>query len=232
MLGSARSAFNYRPPAGVVLPSAMAAYSFSEGSGTTSADSSGNGHTLTMNTATFTTGHTGGGITNTAATIGASTNLVPPTAAITMMAWIQALDLTASTSHFAFGFIDSTSGSGRTIAAIYTERADFPPNNVLQCDLRINDTLSGVSGGAMTLNTWTHCAFTYDGTNIRVYVNGSLITTSGSLPGTITTADKFNVAGWTTTSQYDTDVIIDDVRVFNSALSQAQITLAMNTPVS
>src|SRR5438045_5413934 len=82
MLGSARSVLLKKP--GITLPATLAAYSFSEGSGTTTADASGNGHALTLNSATWTTGHTGNGITNSTTGQGAGATFVGPSAAITM----------------------------------------------------------------------------------------------------------------------------------------------------
>lgn len=231
MLGSARSVLMKKASGGSTFPTPLAAYAFNEGSGTTSADATGNGHTLTLNSATWdASGHTGAALTNTASTIGAATLLAAPSATVTIMGWVKPLDLTAGSSHFAFGFVDSA-GTGRTIVAVYTQRGDFPPNDVLQGDVRINDNLSGIGGGAMTLNTWAHVALTYDGSVIRLYKDGVLATSSGSVPGAITAADTFCVAGWTANGEVGTDVVVDDVRIFNTALSQAEIASAMITPV-
>lgn len=216
---------------GVTLPSAYAAYAFSEGSGLTTADASGNGRTLTLNGTSWATGHTGGGITNTTTALGASAAFTAPTSAITLMAWIRPLNLDSGTSHFAFGFI---SLAGSTQAAIFTQRSDFGTSNVLQCDLRLAGNLSAFHGPALTLNTWAHVAVTYDSsaTTLVIYVDGTAVLTSNSASGSVSAGDEFRVAGWNANSPYDTDVIVDDVRVFNSALTSEQVTLAMNTPVS
>jgi len=226
MLGSARSVLLRKP--GVLLPTAIAAYGFSEGSGTTTADSSGNGHTLTLNSATWTTGHTGTGITNTTTGQGASAAFVGPTAAITMMAWVQALDLPAGGTRVAMGIFDS---GGNTDVAIFTERGDFGSPNVLQCDVRIGGSLNAIHGPALTIGVWTHVAITFNGSIVRLYVNGSQYTSS-SVSGSLSTGDRLTVAGTDPFNTYDSDVIIDDARLFNSALDAAQVALAMSTPVS
>ncbi|HET9411712.1 MAG TPA: LamG domain-containing protein [Candidatus Saccharimonadales bacterium] len=226
MLGSARSVLIKKPS--VTLPSALAAYGFSEGSGTTTADSSGNGNTLTLNSTTWTTGHTGGGITNTSTGQGAGRAFVGPSAAITMMAWIQPLDLPVGGSRLAMGLFQT---GGNTDVAIFTERGDFGSPNVLQCDLRIAGSLNAIHGPALTVGVWTHVAITFNGSIARLYVNGSQFTSS-SISGTLSTGDRLTVAGTDPGNSYDSDVIVDDARLFATALDGAQVSFAMATPVS
>jgi hypothetical protein len=234
MLGSARSAFMKKSGSIVTLPSALVAYALNEGTGTTSADASGNGHILTLNNATWTTGHTSNGLTDPGHVAGASTPLNAPAAAITLMGWIKPLDLTpnggATNTHHAFGYIDS---GGSSDVTVFSQRNDgalgFPPN-VLLINIRLGGSLVGVSGNAMTVGVWTHVAVTYDGATIKLYENG-VVTNSVSGSGTVSPGDNLWVAGWSDTS-FNGNLVVDDVRAFNTALSGAQVTLAMNTPVS
>lgn len=225
MLGSARSVLMRAP--GVTLPTTLAAYGFSEGSGTTAAPT-GPGPTLTLNSATWTTGHTGTGIVNTTTGPGAGAAFVGPTTAITMMAWIQPLDLPSGSTRLAMGIFDT---GGNTDVGIFTERGDFGSPNVLQCDLRIGGSLNAIHGPALTLNTWVHVAITFNGTVARLYVNGSLYTSS-SISGTLSPGDRLAIAGSDPANTYDSDVVMDDARLFGAALDAAQISLAMSTPVS
>lgn len=226
MLGSARSVL--MKTSGVPLPTALATYGFSEGSGTTTADTSGNSHTLTLNSSTWTTGHTGSGITNTTTGQGAGAAFVGPTAAITMMAWIQPLSLPASGTRVALGIFDT---GGNSDVAIFTERGDFGTANLLQCDLRIGGTLHPIYGPALTVSTWIHVAITFDGSTVVLYLNGSSYTSS-TISGALSPGDRLAVAGSDPANTYGSDVIIDDVRLFNTALSAAQVSSAMSTPVS
>lgn len=227
MLGSARSVLMKKPA--VALPtSIMAAYGFSEGSGTTTADTSGHGHTLTLNSATWATGHTGTGVSNTTTGQGAGASFSAPTAAITIMAWVKPLSLVSGNTYLALGLIDT---GGNTDVAIFTQRGDFGTSNILQCNLRIGGTLRSIYGPALTVGTWTHIAITFDGSIVTLYLNGSSYAT-GSYSGTLGTGDRITVAGTDPINSYDSEVTVDDVRVFSTALTSAEVSSAMSTPVS
>ena len=79
-------------------------------------------------------------------------------------------------------------------------------------------------------NTWSHIAVTYNGTNLCLYVNGSLVSsqtqsgapTPSSIPLTIG-SDGLLQAFWSGT--------IDEVRIYNLAVSAAQIQTDMTNPV-
>jgi len=230
MLGSARSALMKKASSGGTFPAPVAAYGFSEGSGTTTADASGNGHTLTLNgTSWEPNGHTGSALTNTTTAQGATSFFTNPTAAITLMAWVKPLDLTTNTTHYALGFLDA---GGSTYVGIFTQRQDFGSNhNVLQCDLKLNGTLNEYAGPALTVGTWVHLAMTYNGSTVVVYKDGVAVNTTPAT-GAITTGDGLYVAGWSLSSPEDTDVVVDDARVFSVALTSAEVIAAMNTPVA
>jgi hypothetical protein len=144
------------------------------------------------------------------------------------MAWIKPLDLTPGTTHFALGFVDT---GGNTDVGIFTQRADFGTPDSLQCDLRIGASLSAYNGGAVSVGTWVHVAITYSGSAVVVYKNGIPVV-SASASGILSPSDAFYIAGWNGTSSYDTDVVVDDVRIFNTALTQTQVNAAMATPVA
>jgi len=217
-----------QPAATPGFPAPIAAYALNEDTGTTAADATGNGHTLNLNTATWTSsGHTGAALTNTAATPGASTtSLTTPSGAVTLMAWIKPLQLTAGTTNFATGFV----AGDATELAIFSQRADFGSGNVLQGDIRIAGNLIALNGTALTVGTWVHVAITFDGTTARLYRDGvqeaSVVDAGSTTPG-----DGLYVAGWSSTSPYPTNIVVDDVRVFDVALTQTQVSTAMSTPV-
>jgi len=144
------------------------------------------------------------------------------------MAWIQPLDLTSGSTHIAFGFIDNGDNTG---CAIFTQRGDFGPSDVLQGDIRIAGTLHSLTDSQpLTLNTWTHIALTYDGASAILYKDGVAVDTLAAT-GLIGQGDALCIAGGMFDGSYDSDVIVDDVRVYNNALTQSQIVTGMNTPV-
>lgn len=226
MLGSARSVMMKAHAVVPSLPAAYASYNFNENTGTTAADSSGNGRALTVSGASWVAGHTGSALSNTSnSTTGAiSSTLLEPSAAITMMAWIKPLLLTAGQDNFAFGFFNG----GSTRAAIFTQRSSFGAGDVLQFQLS-NGGLTFVAGTALTVNTWVHVAATYDGSSVKIYQDGT-VTGTGSLSGALASNSDFYVAGGASLG-FETQVVVDDLRIFDTALTQTQIATAMSTPV-
>jgi hypothetical protein len=225
MLGSARSVL-LKYPGEPLPPNPMAIYNLNENTGTTAADSSGNNRTLTLTSATWAAGHTGSGLTNTTTGVGAKAVFTAPSAAITIMGWVQPLDLTAGTTHIAFGFIDNGNNTG---CAIFTQRADFGTSNVLQGNIRIAGTLRALNASALAVGVWVHLAITYDGSTAILYKDGAPVA-SVSATGLIGQGDALCVAGGMVT-EYDTDVVVDDIRVYSVALTPEQIVTGMNSPV-
>jgi len=88
------------------------------------------------------------------------------------------------------------------------------------------------SGGptALPLNAWSHIASTYDGTTLRLYVNGvqaSSKAVTGSMPNT---ANPLRIGGNAPWGEYFSG-LIDEVRVYNRALTASEIGADMNAKV-
>ena len=90
-------------------------------------------------------------------------------------------------------------------------------------------------GEPLPLNAWTHLATTYNGQTLNLYVNGVQVA-SGALAGTIAAAasqplligQSRSYGSW----QDAFDGMIDEVRVYNRALSQAEIQNDMLPPAN
>ena len=96
--------------------------------------------------------------------------------------------------------------------------------------LCIGDLWYPASFGSLTANTWYHLAATYDGDNLRAYKNGVLVTANKAPSGPAnpeTNSLKIgrHAAAW----QFFTGTI-DEVRVYNRALSAAEVA-ELNTVV-
>src|SRR6185312_1950217 len=90
------------------------------------------------------------------------------------------------------------------------------------------------SNTTRALNTWYHIAGVYNASTraLDVYVNGVL--DSGTLRGTIPASQilqSVNVNIGRRTGGYYFNGVIDEIRVYNRALSQTEIQNDMNTPL-
>jgi hypothetical protein len=80
-------------------------------------------------------------------------------------------------------------------------------------------------------NVWTHLATTYDGANQRFYVNGVLV---GTTPGTgsiVVSNGAIRIGGNASSTGEFFQGLIDEVRVYNRALSAAEIVTDMNAAI-
>jgi hypothetical protein len=155
-------------------------------------DSTINGNTLS-NGPTFSTGvagQIGAGIdvTNTTQILGSSpTASNSPSAAMSVECWAYML---ADYSNFRVMLCKgSSSGANPRNYTLYTNITD----GKISVDATIGGTLRQLHGGtAMPAATWTHVAATYDGSALRLYVNGVLDGSLTGLSGTLDTT-AFNV---------------------------------------
>jgi hypothetical protein len=82
----------------------------------------------------------------------------------------------------------------------------------------------------LATNTWAHLAATYDGSTLRMYVNGTLASSLAQAGSINVTAGVLRIGGNSIWGEYFNG-LIDEVRVYSRALSQAQIQTDMNTPI-
>jgi hydrogenase maturation factor HypE len=81
----------------------------------------------------------------------------------------------------------------------------------------------GVNGtAALAVNTWTHVASTYDGTTLRMFVNGTQVATravTGAMPAS---GDPLRFGGNAIWGEWFTGRL-DEIRVYNKARTAAEI---------
>jgi hypothetical protein len=213
-------------------PGLVAAYSFDEGTGNSVADLSGNNLSGTVVGATWiTTGMYGNALSFNGAS--SYVDLGNPaalqlTGSMTIEAWVKAtsnpandgqilaksnlggwqLKTSPDTGPYTFGV--SVSGTSTTKAQRY-------------------------STATRALNTWYHVAGVYDSASqtLSTYVNGAL--DNGTLRGVIPASQfnqNVNVNIGRRSGGYYFNGVIDEVRIYNRALSQAEIRADMTTPVN
>lgn len=80
-----------------------------------------------------------------------------------------------------------------------------------------------VNGGAnLPLNTWSYVAMTYDGANLRAFVNGNLTNTIAATGTISTTTGAFRIGSRLNTTEV-WDGRIDETAIYSRALSAAEI---------
>ena len=89
--------------------------------------------------------------------------------------------------------------------------------------------LAGV-GPPLTPGTWTHLAVTYDDAQLRLFRNGVQVAQDASTGAIQTSTNPLRIGGNAVWGEY-IDGRIDEVRVYNRALSAAEITADMTRPV-
>ena len=92
----------------------------------------------------------------------------------------------------------------------------------------VDQTAPGTA--ALALNTWTHVAATYDGATLRLFVNGVQVASRAVTGSLITSTGALRIGGNTIWGEYFSG-LIDEVRLYNRALTPAEIQSDMNVPV-
>jgi hypothetical protein len=204
----------------------VGAWGFDEPSGSTVSDSSGKGNTGTITGATRTTGGKVGGAlsfngTSDWVTIPDS-NSLDVTSGVTMEAWVRPTAIGS-----AWRAVMLKEQAGDLIYALYA--GDSKGRAAADVFTTADKGLSGTT--ATPLNAWTHLAATYDGTTLRIYVNG-VQAASKPVSGTIrTSTGVLRIGGNSIWGEWFAG-LIDEVRVYNTALTAAEIQADMTKPVS
>jgi len=84
---------------------------------------------------------------------------------------------------------------------------------------------------ALALNTWSHLAATYDGTTLRLYVNGALAGSRAVASPLITSTGVLRIGGNNVWGEWFAG-LIDEVRLYNKALSATEIQADMAAPIN
>ena len=208
-------------------PGLVAAYSFDQGSGTTAPDASGTGNTgtLTNGAAWSSTGKYGGAISfdgvNDSVTVADSASL-DLTSGMTLEAWVR-----PSTTGWPYRTVLMKEQTGNLAYALYLTDATRP----LTTAIIGGGEKVAQSGTALTANTWVHLASTYDGTNLRLYVNGTLVTTTAATGAISVSSGALRIGANLIWTEEAFAGLVDEVRVYNRALLAAEVTSDMNAPL-
>jgi len=206
----------------------VAAYSFNAGTGSTVADVSGNNNTGTLVGATWTSQ---GRFGNALAFNGASYVRIPDaatldlTTGLTLEAWVYPTVTPSSWST-----VIMKEQPGEFVYVLYAGSPDNRPHLFFNLGTS-SSSERGVAGpSGLPLNTWSHLAGTYDGTTLRLYVNGALVGSQAVTAQIATSNGALRIGGNTVWNEYFRGQI-DEVRMYNRPLSAAEIQQDMNTPL-
>lgn len=209
----------------------VAAYSFNAGSGTSLADSSGTGNNGTVSGATWVSaGRTGFG--NALSFDGADdlvsiadSNSLDLTNGMTLEAWVKPADQQGWTTLL----MKERTGDALAYALYSSDNTNNPPAGYIfgsGGENRIGATSS------LPLNVWSHLTLTYNGSMLQMYVNGTLVSSQSASGGISTSTGALRIGGNTVFSPEEYfKGLIDEVRIYNRALSAAEISYNMSTPV-
>src|SRR5262249_49788414 len=88
-----------------------------------------------------------------------------------------------------------------------------------------------LAGTTLPFNQWSYLAVTFDGAQVRTYVNGTLVNTQ-ALSATITArGNAMNIGADANAAQFNKG-LLDDLRIYSRVLTQAQIQADMASAVS
>ena len=200
--------------AGVSTSGLRAAYGFDDGSGTSAVDSSGNNKTATV-VGGWTNGHFGGAVS-----LNGTTNEVDPPAlgtfyktGFTYEAWVY-----KQSAKVDVGVVGSWVGGQGGGAMIWVDH--ITGHYRLTLGSSFGNYLD--SGQAPAIGQWQHVAATYDGTTARFYIDGTQVATT-TYTGNVGDSNSWRIGAYGATATGFFDGNIDNVRIYDRALSAAEI---------
>ena len=208
--------------------SLVAAYSFNEGLGASANDASGNGNTGTILGATWMAGQYGGALSfdgvDDHVDIPNSDSLNITGDAVTISLWAK-----AGSQNSDDYLVGKSNGAGTNGYSLYTGNLAS-----LRFFTGTGERNRTPDFGFAWDNQWHHLAGVYDGNTVSIYVDGEL-QASGIASGSIVDSSSHNLTigsyNDASSSVSRFNGLIDEVRIYNEALSQKEIQSDMNTPI-
>ncbi len=209
-------------------PALVAAYNFDEGSGTVAADSSASSNAGTLSGPTWSAAGKHGGALSFDGTddrvIVADSSSLDLTYGMTLMAWVNPLSIDSnwrtvvmkeiSTSELAYVLYADDNG-GQPPASYFTRDGFY---------------YGATASSPLLVDTWSHLAVAYNSITLDVFVNGELVGTHDVDGDIDTSSEALSIGGNAIWGEWF-EGLIDDVRIYNNGLTQAEIAADMNTPV-
>lgn len=151
-----------------------------------------------------------------------SNSLNSPTTSITLAGWAKA-NLPVPQLH---GFLTKISDFSIQYRMGVAPDADNPAKTNFYFGTDFNSTLAELTGD-FNAQQWNHYAVTWNGTEVRFFLNGTQVGTANPFSGTIVPSTSTNLEIGRDIHGGDewTDGALDDLRVYNRALSPNEVKL-------
>jgi PKD repeat protein len=207
----------------------VAAYSFDEGSDTTVTDVSGQGNHGTLTEATWTTqGKFGAALVFNGTTSWVTVPDAPSldlTTGMTLEAWVYpTVTLTGWRP-----VIQKEGPEGQDGVAYFLQANSDVNQPAIGMFINSEEILYGHT--RLVAGSWTHLAATYDGTWQRLYINGVEVAQRVQTGLIASSSSALRIGGDSVWKQYFQGRI-DEVRIYNRALSVSEIQADMDTPIN
>ena len=139
-------------------------------------------------------------------------------AALTLSLWVNSYEWTSSLRQFCIAKAGPVAGKQPLYSLMINE------NKELAMNITANGRADSVSGGSVDLNTWYLLTGTYDGSSLKVYLDGALVN-SRPVSGAIDTSRSNVYIGYFDKLSQKLHGKIDEVRIMRTAASADWIKL-------
>ena len=206
----------------------IAAYSFDATSGTSLTDNSGSGNTGSISGATWTSaGKSGGALNfdgvNDLVTVADKASL-DLTTGMTLEAWVR------PTANSTWRTVVTKEMSGNLTYGLFSNSDVAQPSSIVTIGANpVQDITRGTA--EVPMSAWAHLASTYDGAVLRLYFNGTQVSSKNVTGAMANSAGPLQIGGNNVWAEWFQGQM-DDLRVYNRALTPSQLQTDMNTPVA
>ena len=201
-------------------------WTFDEGSGTVAHDTSGSGYNGTVTGATWTTGKINGGLSFN----GTTNSVITPGIALGSTFSVSVWANPAVTAQVGYSRILETQFSGGLYLGVDVSGTKFKfiVNAAAGATGNCGSAYGCAEGGTIT-SGWHLVTGTYDGATAKLYVDGAVVASD-----TFTAPPNANyplyVARYYLTNGYGWNGVLDEVRLYNRALSAAEVAALYTGP--
>lgn len=207
---------------GALVPGMVAGYSFDETSGTSASDSSGNNNTAAINGASWVAGQYGNALSFNGNTnylsIPNSASLDIEGTELSIAFWLSPLATSGDTVLLG-KFWNTTWSNPYYQYGVELQGANRP---IFVLGTTTGYRTAAMGGSVLPYNQWSHVAITFDGSQVKFYLNGSLVNTV-AMATTITARGNGMRIGADTEAQQFYRGLLDELQIYKRTLSQTEV---------